>query len=305
MLSDWRPDDEILAAFIDGKLTAGDRARVVRALASDPDRYAEFIEAARIASAAHSGEAQTSTVRARNTNPRRKPIMFAVPILAAASIGALIWLPARLSAPDTIDLMQSAPFIAGGRSGRSARALPSAWDQPRWSTVRGGRDQPARDATAARLGVRVVELEFASAVEDSAAIERIAPAVLALLTSVEGAGPAGAKLRNPTAITTAERALLARLIRTLSGAPAAFDVGAWIEMARLAAATDRTEFFATGGGARRSLRAVTTAIANAATAEQDWSDVLPHLRTIDRTSADDLSSIRLQLDSALAAFPTP
>jgi tellurite resistance protein len=298
MLNDWRPDDEMLAAFIDGRLSAAERDRVMHALASDPEQYSEFLEAAQIADAAR-GEAP-----ARSAESWRRAMTYAVPILAAASVATLIWLPGRQTVPDTIDLMQSAPFIARVPSGSAPRALPTEWEQPGWSVVRGGREQVAGDGTAARLGVRLVQLEFASAAEDSAAVERIAPEIVGLLGSISGAGPAGEQLRHPKAITTAERALIARMLRTLSRAPAAFDAGAWIEMARLSAATDREQFFAEDGGARRSLRAVTTAIADGGASPQEWSEVLPHLRTIDRTSAGDLSAIRLQLDSAMAALPT-
>ena len=96
-----------------------------------------------------------------------------------------------------------------------------------------------------------------------------------------------------------DRATLARQLRELSGSPSAFDVGAWLETARLATASGRLDYFRVDGDARASLRRIIEAV------ERDhptWSVIITQLNALE-SDAVDASRVRLHVDSAMAALP--
>lgn len=96
-----------------------------------------------------------------------------------------------------------------------------------------------------------------------------------------------------------DRAALARQLRELSGSRSAFDVGAWLETARLATASGRLDYFRADGEARASLRRIIEAV------ERDhptWSVIIAQLNALE-TEALDASRLRVHVDSAMAALP--
>ena len=300
MLTDDDLDEETLAAFIDGALPAAERERVVRALAADPDLYADFLEAARTADSARVPAPLTLHGQTR-PEAKRRLRWLVVPSLAAAGIAAVLWFPRNQGAADAIELIPSAALAAAGRT-PGAGGLPLRWDEPGWGVARGGSTAQAADAAAARVGARLVQLEFAAAASDTSAVQRITPAMLSLISAFDGAGPVGEQLRGRVATTSGERAVIARQLRTISGASAAFDAGVWLELARLSNAAGRSEFFAVDGDSRAVLKHVITALEQEGAARR-WSDVLAHLKTLDRAGTADMPMMRLQIDSAFAAFP--
>ena len=300
MLTDDGLNEETLAAFIDGALPAAEHERVLRALAADPDLYADFLEAARTADSARVPAPVTLHGQARPEAKRRPRLLF-VPILAAAGIAAVLWFPRNQRAADAIDLIPSSALAAAGRP-PGAGGVPLRWVEPGWGVARGGNAAQVADGVAARVGARMVQLEFAAAAGDMSAVQRTTPAIIALISSFDGAGPVSEQLRGTVATTSGERAVIARQLRTLSGASAAFDAGVWLELARLSIAAGRSEFFAVDGNARAVLRHAIAALEHDGAARR-WSDVLAHLKTLDRAGTADMPMMRLQIDSAFAAFP--
>ena len=61
----WRPDDETLAAYIDGRLAGDERARVVAAIAADPESYEWLVNALQ----AMAAEAADRSAGASGTTP--------------------------------------------------------------------------------------------------------------------------------------------------------------------------------------------------------------------------------------------
>ena len=302
MLTDDRLDDDVLAAFIDRALPADDRARVLRALAADPAQYTAFLEAAQIAGVLRSDEILRTRVPTRERFARR-PFAFAMPILAAAGIVlTLSLLRAKAAAPDAVDLMQTAPLLALRDDSPSPARLPVAWDDAEWSVERGAGSARTSDATALRVGARIAQLEFASVLSDSAAVGRITRELTALISAFDGAGPVSAQLQRGGPQTKADRALAARQLRTLSMAPAAFDAGVWLATARFATVTGRKDFLTPRSDAKRTLHALVERIDTEGLARR-WAGVVPHLKALDHADATDVSTMRLQVDSAIAAFP--
>ena len=293
-----RLDEETLAAFLDGTLPAEERASVLNALANNPEAYAEFLDAASIAAAAN---ADIAPGVARANGPRRLPrsMMLAGPLLAAAGIAAVILVARGPRASDTIDLMQGAQLASVSGAGGVDASLGGDWDRPGWSVVRGGEASTSSAGTSARVGARVAQLEYAASASDSVAWQRVAATLAELVTSIEGSGPVAQQLRRGAVPGAGDRATLARQLRELSGTPSAFDVGAWLETARLATASGRLDYFRADGDARASLRRVRAAV------ERDhptWSGIISQLKAIENEALD-VSRVRLHIDSAMAALP--
>ncbi|MEO7513917.1 MAG: hypothetical protein ABIZ91_19430, partial [Gemmatimonadaceae bacterium] len=185
--------------------------------------------------------------------------------------------------------------------GSISAALGDEWDRPRWTVVRGAGPAAASPGTAARIGARMAQLEFAAAAGDDSAYQRAAATLHELLAAVEGAGPIAVQLTESSINAAEERALLARQLRTVTGTGNAFDAGAWLETARLAAVSGRTEFLDTGGPAIATLRDITAALERAPPSGE-WDTILALLHAILRDHADaDLT--RDHVEKALAAIP--
>lgn len=293
-----RLDEETLAAFLDGTLPAAERASVLHELANNPEAYAEFLDAASVAAAANADIAP-GVARAERPRRWRRSMLLAGPVLAAAGIAAVIFVARGPRAGDTIDLMQGAQLASASGAGSVDASLGGDWDQPAWSVVRGGEISTASAGTAARAGARVAQLAYAASAADSVAWQRVSAILGDLVSSIEGSGPIAQQLRSGVMLDRDQRATLARQLRELSGAPSAFDVGAWLETARLATASGRQDYFRADGDARASLRRVTAAI------ERDhpsWSVVISQLKAIENEAVD-VSRVRLLVDSAMAALP--
>src|SRR5687767_4136506 len=185
--------------------------------------------------------------------------MLAGPVLVAAGIAA-IFVARSGRTTDTIDLMQRAQLASVSGAGSVDNSLGPNWDQPSWSVVRGSSASALSAGVAARMGARVAQLEYAAYAADTVAWNRVSTALVDLASSIEGAGPVGQQLRGLTIPSAADRASVARKLREISGASAAFDVGAWLETARLAAAGDRLDYLRPDGDARASLRRIRASI---------------------------------------------
>lgn len=292
-MSDDHIDEETLAAFLDGRLDASDRARVVRVLASSPGLFDEFREAAAVAGALRATEhAPVPGV------PRwRRNALMVVPLLAAAGIvGILITRPGR--APDAIALAQaSARTLAAGPASLE-RNLGPAWSSPPWSVTRGGPIDAGAGA-AVRLGARYAQLELAATAADTSAWHGVANALAGQLGAVEAAGPLSSLLRAEEIPDGPDRASLAMQLRELSGSAVAFDLGVWMESARLSALGGHSTFFDADGPGIRLLRVLraTPPAALAATLEALAAFASEAEGPIDPTLA------LARLDSAFARVP--
>ncbi len=314
-MSRKRLDDETLAAFLDGTLTADERTRVVQSLDADPEAYAEFLEAARI-SAEASGvatakdESGLKLVDDPPESPRVEPakrsgwsrsLLTAVPLLAAAAIAGVIFWPRENASPDTIALMQGTRLATVQGEGSVSAALGESWDQPGWSVVRGGDVGSATPGTSARIGARVAQLEYAAGASDSVAYRRVQSTIAELLSAVEGAGPIAVRLPQLPLQDSEGRATLARQLRDVTGEPTAFEVGAWLETARLAALSGRSDFLATDGPAIATLHVLTDALDRAPPAG-NWSEIISQLHSLTQ-GPPDAETARAHIEAALAAIP--
>lgn len=298
-----RLDEETVAAFLDGTLPETERARVLRALAGNPEAYAEFVDAAQIATQARedADNAPAPLVRPRRW---RYNAILGGSLLAAAGIAGVVVVSRDGPHLDTIDVVQGARLATVRGAGSLEQTLGSNWSRPAWSVARGSGAGTASPGTAARVGARFAQLEYAAAASDSVAWAGAAATLAELMTSIEGAGPIVGQLRGASVPDAGERASMGRQLRQLMAAPSGFDIGAWLETARLAAVSGQGSFFRADGPGIAALTEITSALERD-TSAGPWSGVLGQARRLHELAgpAPDLQQVRRVVDAAMAAIP--
>lgn len=304
-MTNERVDDETMAAFLDGTLSASERARVLRMLSESPDAYEDFVETAAVAHAVRDA-APSGLVASRTPVRWRLTTRAAVSLLAAASIVGIAFLTQREGGADPMTMARSLALAEQEGPGALDRSLGTGWDQPPWSTLRGATGAAVGRGLAARLGVRAVQLEAAATARDSVAHRRVAASLVELLSQVEGSGPLAGRVAGALAESAADRAALSAQLRRLSGGEVAFDFGAWIEVLQLATRTsvgrrappDVGEPLASLGRVVERMRRGS----EAATWEPAIAPLVPLLDR-SRTPAPSAAEVQARTDSALAAIP--
>jgi hypothetical protein len=252
-------DLELIAAFIDGRLTGEDRARAMKLLADSDEALEIYALALR-----ERQEMPDFGVVPIATRRRWRQWKVVVPIVAAAGL-------AIVAVPTLHNRGASAPLAREyamelGRDPRFVNGLPNGWEQRRWAEIRGansnqeasGARRPssgANSSLAFRLGVRSVDLQVALQRGDTALGRRLIDEILETLNSVALSATVAtryATLRSRLASDTrsqaidrasdAERRLRERL------ASASFEFGQWLGAAELAARTHDASFFQSARG---------------------------------------------------------
>jgi hypothetical protein len=271
-----RIDAETLAAFLDGTLHAAEREEVLRAISSDPEAYAGFVEAAAIVREtsplpslvvdAPRTEAESAMPARRVVRPRRALALA----LQAAAIAAVLVLAVRGvtndSAPEGItlaDIVGDTPIT--GPTTLTAIA-GDAWREPPWPTVRGADDGLTDEGRAFRLGARMTALDLASQLADPMGTADAAAAVERLLRAHALGGPAALQVttfakraRTPTAF---DRESLWATVRAAAGDERLFDAGVCLESARLASLSPSGRPIPSGSSTARHCRRVLSALAS-------------------------------------------
>jgi hypothetical protein len=147
-----------------------------------------------------------------------------------------------------------------------------------------------------RLGVRWVDLDLSMRTRDTVNARLVAASIARLVAPVTGA-PLAARVESASRVLNADGVPrdLTKSIRSASDS-AWFDLGVWLETARLAARAGTTGFFADGSAARRQLPAVLDAIGRTDfAARPPVPEVVARLQALvaavdDRTSRDALAA---------------
>ena len=251
-------DPDLVAAFIDGRLSGAERERVVRLLAQSEEAFEIYADAVR----ARDDLDADGIIRLsdRRLVPSRRPrwLTAGAPLAAAAALLIAV-LPRVLSSPAATFAMP-AESIAQPLTGRPqlAMALRSALDEPRWSATRGGVSTFVDSTAALRLGARATDLQVALAIGDRERAGRVAAEMVELLDSV-----------NLSDAVRAEYGKLRKRIATedsigpIVGAAAAADellrdflgtrwygMGKWLAAGELAARAHSADFFKSSETAR-------------------------------------------------------
>lgn len=245
------PDLEELAAFVDGRLAGGARASVVEHLASCEDCYEVYAETLRVVEdleaepAAVEDEAADDDLAPVVLHPRSFPWAWpaaAAALAAAAAVVLVVLLPVATS-------RTSGELVAVAGIGGQTR-LDKGWQEHGWSTTRSGNPYEYLDPAerSFRVGVRVVDLRSALELDDrDTARSIVAGEIIPLLEAEEFGFP----MLYEDLAKQLESGALTELIEPSAKAEEGlgpeneiyFELGKWVESARLAALTGNVRFF--------------------------------------------------------------
>jgi hypothetical protein len=251
-------DPEKLAAFLDGTLNEAEREEVLRQLARSRRAFETLAGAAAILTEI---DDQSKAVR-RNSWLRAVPgstrwlvqrgMLLGAVMLVVGVTAAVVRAKLGTRPGNPVALAESvAESLTAVEPGDAARRLPRGWPDPVWSVVRSDAfpiDPRVIDdeASAFRIGIRIVTLEFAWRY-DAVLAESIGQELIGLLESIDGATPMAARYRALVsgASTAEEQRAAVRDLRIILLDSPWFDLGAWTEAARLAALAEAGRFFDT------------------------------------------------------------
>lgn len=245
-------DPDLLAAFIDGRLSGADRERVVKLLAESEAAFEVYADAVRVRD--DLGADAVIPIPVRHPTPVRRPrwLTLGAPLAAAAAL-LIVVLPTIQSRRADATFAMRAESIAQPLTDRPqlAVALRSALDEPRWSATRGGVSAFVDSTAALRLGARATDLQVALAVGDRERANRVVAEMVDLLDSVNLSDAARAKYGEIRQHLTAGDSTSA-----IVGAAASADehlrdfldsrwygMGKWLAAGELAARAHSAEFF--------------------------------------------------------------
>jgi hypothetical protein len=243
-------DAELVAAFIDGKLSGADRERVVRLLAQSEEAFEIYADAVRARADLHADGIIPFEPPVPVPPRRTWWLKVGAPLAAAAAL--LIAVLPRVISNSAATFAMRAESIAQPLTDRPqlAMALRSAMDEPRWSATRGGVATVVDSTAALRLGARATDLQVALAVGDRERASRMAAEMVDLLDSVNLSDAARAEYADLRQhITTGDSLSLVQAAATADEHLREFlnsrwyGIGKWLAAGELAARTHSADFF--------------------------------------------------------------
>lgn len=259
LVKDESVDPEALAAFLAGRLSAEEREAVFERLSRSQGDYEALVEAMRIS---RDLEAEAGAqpplppappepdIRPARRFPRAKVWIPIAAVLAGAFLAPRLIHREDGAARGPVELLDGASLVRSPGDGSMAAALGAGWHQPGWSGTRGSEPAERREEREFRTGVRLVDVEAALDAQDADAVRRVRPELTELLAQLGARGSLvveyermDARAREPRPALERDRARAAAGIAELFRNSLWFDLGVWIEQARLAALAERTTFF--------------------------------------------------------------
>jgi hypothetical protein len=232
-----RLDPATLAALIDGRLQGAERDAALSRVAASPEDLEILADVVAVSRELDGGvtDIQTFAERKRRRPPLVKWLSAAAAVVIAAASIPMI----RGSRAPAADGFASLVTLKG--------TLGPGWDAHSWAATRGADNDISESARGIRTGVLTSTFEVAAAHGDSTLAD-LASKIGALLANVPGAGNVVTQYR---LLATIHGAIpVEQLRKARSGAremvsKAAFDEGAWLEAARIAATVRDSAFFTT------------------------------------------------------------
>lgn len=311
-------DPEVLAALLDGGLSAAERDEAFQRLSRSQGDYEALVEAIRIrrdleadAQAAPAGPAPAPQKHAALPGrPRRRwPVGRAWWRLAAVIAGVLL-VPRVLqevrTAPTPLGLLDGATLVQSPGDGTLAASLGAGWDQPEGGPWRRGGSPLPSLSQEFHSGMRLADLEVALDAGDVTAARRIAPELISLLAQSRVPGPLVADYQRISARAhersrhfADDRARAATALTRYFHDSPSFGLGLWVEQARLATLANRAGFFDA-----RATRALEPLVDRLARQQGPGTPVVSELRRLQRVidsgaSPGDLEPIREHLDAVI------
>jgi hypothetical protein len=281
-----------LAAFIDGSLSGAERDAVLARVADSPTDMAIIADTLAVQAEL---DADVKDIRdyAPQTRWSRTPRMtkwmgIAASLIAVVALPLMPYLASFSTADGYASLLTSKTVLAAG------------WDAQAWSVTRGAKDGIPERVRAVRVGALTSAIDVAVARGDSAT-PRLASQVAALLEAVAGARNVILSYRSIAASGNAVQSEQVRdarhAARTMVTATA-FDDGAWLEAAHIAASGRDSAFFA----ARASRVQLDQLMQDTAGDARAQNDVQAVSRLIETKAWD---AVAATTNSILASLATP
>jgi hypothetical protein len=284
-----RLDRTKLAALIDGRLAGAERDAVLTRLAASPTDLEIVADALAVSAELDEDVTDIRQAAARRASRRPRVVAWAS-IAAAVVVVASLPMMLRFAASPSGD-------YAALLTGHSA--LAAGWEAHSWSATRGAADDITERSRGIRVGALTSTLDVAVARRDSAA-PRLAEQIAELLINVPGAREVATTYRTIAAhglsVSPDEMRSASRAARGMVAAQA-FDDGAWLEAARIAA-TDRDATFFAAAASRAPMSDLEHEAANDARIRED---VAALRQLIGRRDWDALSSATANILAQLAA----
>lgn len=254
-IQDFDPD--LIAAFIDGRLSGAERERTVRLLAKSEQAFEVYSDAVMARGDLEDGSEVSISV---HREKRWKRSWLAGVPVAAAAVLLITLVPVVQTKRANETLAMRAESIAQPLTSQRqlAVALGAAWDERQWSVNRGGGSTFVDSTVALRLGVRATDLEVALAVGDRERAGRLAGEIVELLGSVN-LGDAGSADYADLQKQIAGGDSIGQIIRAASTADDGlrellrsrwYGFGKWLAAGELAARAHSSDFFRSSETAR-------------------------------------------------------
>jgi hypothetical protein len=294
-------EDERLGALLDRRLGEPERAELLARVAASEDDVLVLAEAAAVlreieeeTAGADPGGADVVPLRPpdRPGLPRGGWLALAA-LLAGVTLTTLLW-----PRPDEAPAPRQAVALLSDRGA----GFPAEWDDNPWSSTRGLGDPLRREALAARIGARLVDLEVAVRADDAGRKGDFAAELAALLDEVPAAGDSGDLARSVGARRGEEALALLEQVQQAAVVAGAEDVarGAWAEAARLAAARGDAVFFRAAATRRLLARAAGDGSLQSAAREA----AARILGVLDADDPPDWEALRLECGAFVGALGT-
>lgn len=243
-------DHELIAAFIDGRLSGADRARAMKLLAESEAAFEVYSDALRVR--ADLDDRGVVSIAAARRRRGHRGWWGVVPLAAAAALLFAI-VPRMGSGVGDGALSAPSAVLARPLTARAdlAAALGGDWSTRTWSVSRGGSTGAVDSATAFRLGARAVDLYVALAVDDRQRVGQLSGEMLGALSQLTLSDAAAAEysaLRAQLTGGESREQLLAQAARAEVAmeqrlGSSWFGFGRWCAAGELAAAARSADFF--------------------------------------------------------------
>lgn len=302
-MTESRVDAERLAALLDGRLSARERAELLAEVASSDEAYDALVDAMIVLpelSDAHApGDRVSDALRARDagTGWRLRSSRWLALAAAVVVLALLPWLWRARRSSTEVDAARFVALLYASPAG-----LPDAWNSGPWTSTRGASDPLTRATRAVRLGAHLVDLDLAARTGDARA-GPLAASIAALLDGVPAGAPAAAIYRSVSRRAAVPSDSLTGLLergRVATSELAGGDLvalGAWVEAARIAAARHDARFFQ--DDASRDMLARAERLSDVSPAVRP---VVDSVRRAATSSAPEWPRLERQLTALLAAL---
>ena len=248
-------DLELVAAFIDGRVTPAERERALQMLANSEAAFEVFVNAVHVQ--ADNADAKVVPIAPARARRRLRTWSVVLPAVAAALLIAVLPKIRAYRAERAFNVTAGSivSLVTDTTTLRSI-AASAGWEERNWSVTRGGPSALADSARDFRLGVRTVDLQVALGQGDTQVADRLIAEMLDWVSQLrfsEVVASQYAELHRELAAAqprdriaadaSAAEATLGELLDSASADSFWFGFGKWCAGAELAAGAHVGAFF--------------------------------------------------------------